>query len=83
MPSKDWFKENPKVSAYLSSDLYSRLEEFMHSRGIRKITQAMTVILEDYLKPSSLPVDQSNLLVNQISKNQSERLEALEGKLPA
>jgi hypothetical protein len=48
MPKKEWFEQNPKVSAYLSPELYERLKEFMAARGIGKTSQALTLILEEY-----------------------------------
>ena len=79
MPTPDWFKENPKVSAYISKDLESRLHEWMATRSIRKESQALTVILEEYLSGVVQPVNQS---VDQSSQDYvtNNRFEALEGK---
>jgi TolA-binding protein len=49
MPNKKWFEQNPKISAYISTELNTRLKEFMAERGIPKISQALTVILEEHL----------------------------------
>lgn len=75
MPTPNWFKENPKVSAYISKDLESRLHEWMAQRTIRKESQALTVILEEYLNGVVQPVDQSSQ--DYVSNS---RFEALEGK---
>lgn len=76
MPTDEWFKENPKVSAYISKELYERLEEWMSGQKIKKVSQALTQILEEYLGlvQSSLPVVQNS------STTDVERIEALEGK---
>lgn len=73
MPTEKWFEENPKISAYISQDLYSRLEEWMRERNIKKVSQALTAILEDLLTSGQgSPVVQKT--------GDTERLEALEGK---
>ena len=76
MPSQEWFKDNPKISAYISQSLNQRLEKWMRERNIRKVSQALTTILEEHLgvvQPS--PVMQPTLNL--------DRLDALEGKLQA
>jgi len=76
MPSQEWFKDNPKISAYISQDLNQRLEEWMKERNIRKMSQALTTILEEHLgviQFSSIVQPAINL----------DRLNALEGKLKA
>lgn len=47
MPTKEWFRENPKVTAYVSQDLYSKLDNYMKAEGIKKVSQALTIILEE------------------------------------
>lgn len=49
MPTDEWFKENPKVSAYIPKELNEKLLEWMQSRNVKKVSQALTVILEEYL----------------------------------
>lgn len=49
MPTDEWFKDNPKVSAYISSDLFQRLNEWMKKQGIKKTSQGLTRILEEHL----------------------------------
>ena len=73
MPTDEWFKENPKVSAYIPQDLNEKLTEWMKGRSIKKVSQALTAILEEYLgvvqtEPITQPV-------------RDDRLEALEQKV--
>lgn len=75
MPTEEWFKENPKVSAYINPELNQRLLEWMKQRGIRKVSQGLTVILEEHLG-----VVQSSPLVQTVDDS---RITALEGKLIA
>lgn len=72
MPTNQWFQENPKVSAYIPKDLHQQLEDWMEDKGIKKVSQALTLILEEYLR-----VDQSS---SKWSTSDLSRLEALEGK---
>jgi len=72
MPTDEWFKENPKVSAYIPQDLNEKLTDWMKGRNIKKVSQALTAILEEYLgvvqtEPITQPV-------------RDDRLEALEQK---
>ena len=73
MPTDEWFKENPKVSAYIPQNLNEKLTEWMKGRSIKKVSQALTAILEEYLgvvqtEPITQPV-------------KDDRLEALEQKV--
>ena len=73
MPTDEWFKENPKVSAYIPQNLNEKLTEWMKGRSIKKVSQALTAILEEYLgvvqtEPITQPV-------------RDDRLEALEQKV--
>jgi hypothetical protein len=73
MPTDEWFKENPKVSAYIPQSLNEKLTDWMKGRSIKKVSQALTTILEEYLgveqnKPNTQPI-------------RDDRLEALEQKL--
>lgn len=79
MPTSQWFQENPKISAYISKDLYQQLEEWMNEQGVKKVSQALTQILEDYLRVNQ-DVDQSSLTSGSLY---SSRLDILEGKLKA
>lgn len=49
MPTKQWFEENPKVTAYISKELHQKLETFMAEEGYKKVSQAITAILEERL----------------------------------
>lgn len=75
MPSPEWFKENPKVSTYISRDLNQRLENWMREKNIKKVSQALTAILEEYLG-----VVQSNSKVVQYSVD-TNRIEVLEERV--
>lgn len=73
MPTDEWFKENPKVSAYIPQNLNEKLTEWMKGRSIKKVSQALTAILEEYLgvvqtEPITQPV-------------RDDRLESLEQKV--
>lgn len=68
MPNKEWFEQNPKVSAYLSPELNTRLKEFMSEREITRTSQALTSILEEYFGVTS----------GQPSHSTEERLKGLE-----
>ena len=72
MPTDEWFKENPKVSAYIPHDLNEKLTEWMKGRNIKKVSQALTAILEEYLG-----VVQTKLITQPV---RDDRLEALEQK---
>ncbi len=72
MPTNEWFQDNPKVSAYLPKELHQRLEGWMESKGIKKVSQAITQILEEYLGVVQNRLNQSTA--------DSARLEVLEGK---
>ena len=72
MPTDEWFKENPKVSAYISQDLNEKLLEWMKGRSIKKVSQALTAILEEYL--GVVQTEPTTQLVR------DDRLEALEQK---
>lgn len=75
MPTEEWFKENPKVAAYISPDLNQRLLEWMKQRNIRKVSQGLTVILEEHLG-----IVQSNSVVQSFDDG---RLTTVEGKMAA
>ena len=69
MPTEKWFKENPKVSGYISKELNSALTEWMELNDISKVSQALTIILNDYLLGSKVS-----------TVSQSDRIAALEAK---
>lgn len=72
MPTNEWFQNNPKISAYISTNLNQQLEEWMESKGIKKVSQALTQILEEHL----------GVVQNVINQPTTDltRLEVLEGK---
>ncbi len=49
MPSPQWFEDNPKVSAYIPKELHDVLETWMREKQIKKVSQALTKILEIHL----------------------------------
>ena len=69
MPTEQWFKENPKVSGYISKELDFALTEWMEANSIQKVSQALTIILKDYLLGSKIS-----------TVSQSDRIAALELK---
>jgi hypothetical protein len=70
MPTDEWFKENPKVSAYIPQTLNEKLTDWMKGRSIKKVSQALTTILEEYLGVvQTEPINQSH---------RDDRLEVLE-----
>lgn len=73
MPTDEWFKENPKISAYISPNLNEKLSEWMKNRGIKKVSQALTTILETYLG-----VNQDSPT---IESSENDRLRIVEQKL--
>lgn len=76
MPTNEWFKENPKVSAYIPASLYQRFEEWMKERNIKKVSQALTQILEEHLG-----VVQTEPTIQPSINN--DRLEVVEANLAA
>jgi hypothetical protein len=73
MPTDEWFKENPKISAYISPNLNEKLSEWMKNRGIKKVSQALTTILEVHLGVNQ---DRPN-----IESSDNDRLRIVEEKL--
>lgn len=66
MPTDEWFKENPKVSAYIPKELNEKLLDWMKGRSIKKVSQALTTILEEHLgvvqtEPITQPVRDDRL----------------------
>lgn len=50
MASKAWISENPKVSAYITTDLRKTLKKWMKQQGIKKESQAIAVILNKFFE---------------------------------
>ena len=72
MPTDEWFRENPKVSAYIPKELNEKLSKWMKGRSIKKVSQALTTILEEHLG-----VVQTEPIIQPV---RDDRLEALEQK---
>lgn len=83
MPTNEWFQENPKVSAYISKSLNHQLEEWMKQRSIKKVSQALTTILEEHL--GVVQIEPKNGLLSQEPINYAtvEQLESIQGKSTA
>ena len=83
MPTKDWFKANPKVSAYLSAELNQALQNWMKERRIKKVSVGLTTILEEFLRVNQdkLPVGQNLISLEQFEELQ-RRVEVLEQGAP-
>jgi hypothetical protein len=83
MPTEEWFKENPKISAYISPNLNQKLSEWMKSRNIKKVSQALTTILEEHLgivqtEPITQPIRDDRLeAIEQELKNLSQIVQEL------
>ncbi len=50
MATNEWLKNHAKVTAYLDLSLYSSLETWMKTHKIKKVSQALVIILEHYLE---------------------------------
>jgi chromosome segregation ATPase len=50
MATNEWLKNHAKVTAYLDLSLYSSLENWMKTHKIKKVSQALVIILEHYLE---------------------------------
>lgn len=76
MPSEEWFRENPKVSAYITRELHQKLETWMEENGVKKVSQALTEILEAFLEPSK-----ANDQVAALERKFEDRFAALENRI--
>ena len=79
MPSEEWFRENPKVSAYISRELHQKLETWMQENGVKKVSQALTEILEAFLEPSKAGDRQDALMA--LEQKFEDRFAALESRV--
>ncbi len=50
MATNEWLQNHAKVTAYLNLSLYSSLETWMKTHKIKKVSQALVIILEHYLE---------------------------------
>jgi hypothetical protein len=78
MPTHQWLKDNPKISAHIPQPLHEKLEAFMRDRGLQKTAQAVTLILTEYLSSSQLTTQSSPQLTTdesiwELVKQQVER----------
>ncbi len=91
MPSPQWFEDNPKVSAYIPKELHDALEAWMREKQIKKVSQALTKILEIHLGRVEEPlaiapgiyatVEQLDELRGEL-RSLTEKMEALPRKQP-
>jgi len=49
VPTPEWFAENPKISAYISPEINDALKAWMEQNRVKKVSQALTTILEQHL----------------------------------
>ena len=56
MATNEWLKNHAKVTAYLDFSLYASLEDWMKTHKIKKVSQALVIILEHYLQ-GNMPVE--------------------------
>lgn len=80
MPTPEWFAENPKISAYISKDLDNALKTWMEENRVKKISQALTQILNEYLGLVDAPkviAEGQYATLEQLQKLQA-RVESLE-----
>jgi hypothetical protein len=80
MPSKDWLKKHPKVQGYLTTETHAQLLQWMSDRHITRISEAVGIILHEYLS-DSLPHAPSSSPTIQISESLEQRLKAVEALL--
>jgi glutamyl/glutaminyl-tRNA synthetase len=50
MATNEWLQNHAKVTAYLDFSLYASLEDWMKTHKIKKVSQALVIILEHYLE---------------------------------
>ncbi len=50
MATNEWLNNHAKVTAYLDLSLYSSIENWMKTHKIKKVSQALVIILEHYLE---------------------------------
>jgi hypothetical protein len=74
MPSKEWFEENPKVSAYIPREVYDALRAWMVENKVSKVNQAVARLLEAQLMapPAAVSIEEFRELRDRV-----EALEAL------
>ena len=80
MPTPEWFAENPKISAYVSKDIDDALKAWMEENRIKKVSAALTTILEQFLGLADAPtgIAPGNYATLEQLKELQARVEALE-----
>ena len=68
MATNEWLKNHAKVTAYLDLSLYSSLETWMKTHKIKKVSQALVIILEHYLE-GNIPTEVLPATLEQEVKN--------------
>ena len=68
MATKEWLKSNAKVTAYLDFSLYTSLEDWMKKNKIKKVSQALTIILKHYLEGNILTEVLTETLEEEVKK---------------
>jgi len=85
MATAQWLQDNPKVLAYVSRDLYSKLRQFKKTHRIKSISEAINHILKSFFElEMSLPRsanDEDNSSQETSIKVRIAALEALVGQL--
>ncbi len=72
MATNEWLKNHAKVTAYLDLSLYSSLEDWMKTHKIKKVSQALVIILEHYLE--------GNIPTEVLPENLEEEVKNLKAK---
>ncbi|MGK7879050.1 MAG: hypothetical protein AB4060_02980 [Crocosphaera sp.] len=72
MATNEWLKNHAKVTAYLDLSLYSSLENWMKTHKIKKVSQALVIILEHYLE--------GNILIEVLPETLEEEVKNLKAK---
>jgi hypothetical protein len=80
MPSADWLAAHPKVQGYLTKETHTLLLRWMSDRHITRVSEAVGVILHEYLSGSPVPASGSSPSPP-LSKSLEQRLSAVEARL--
>jgi predicted nuclease with TOPRIM domain len=77
MPTEDWLKQNPKVSAHIPRELQQQLQEFMEQHDIKSNSEALKTILREYFSNRELTTaDQTMSKSSQLVDNRLSTLES-------
>jgi hypothetical protein len=80
MPSQDWLATHPKVQGYLTQETHTLLLQWMSDRHITRVSEAVGVILHEYLSGLPTPAN-SKSPSPPLSKSLEQRLSAVEARL--